>query len=199
MENPLFSSDDDWQNNACVNYGYASIRFYIEGYKRSADLLAQHVVETAIDQDILVYPIAFLYRQYIELQLKDVIRESRIILGDGSDFPIGHDIKSLWEIASQLMKKIIMRVDKKSGNYITKEDFAKINEVICNFSDIDPKSLAFRYSEDQDGKNSLQGLSHINIRKLAVHINELAERLEKFDLVVGLLREWQSDMRETWR
>jgi len=193
MDNPLFSSGDDWQNNARVNCSHAPMRFYIDGYKRAADFLAQNVVETAIDQDILVYPIAFLYRQYIELQLKDLIRESRILLDEGSSFPNHHNIKQLWELANQLMKKIIMRVDKTAGDYITKDDLAKIDEAICNFVDIDPESFAFRYSEDRDGKNTMQRLTHINIRRLAEHINELAERLEKFDLVVGLLRERQSD------
>lgn len=195
MDNPLFSSDDDWQNNARINCSHAPMRFYIEGYKRAADLLAQNVVATSVDQDILVYPIAFLYRQYIELQLKDLIRESRILLGKGSGFPDNHNIKQLWELANQLMKEIITRVDKTAGDYITKEDLTKIDEVICSFVDIDPESVAFRYSEDRDGNNTMQRLTHINIRRLAEHINELAERLGKFDLVVGLLQEWKSDMK----
>lgn len=91
------------------------------------------------------------------------------------------------------MKEIITRVDKTAGDYITKEDWTRINEVICNFVDIDPESVAFRYSEGRDGNNTMQRLTHINIRRLAEHINELAERLKKFDLVVGLLRERQSD------
>jgi len=197
MDNPLFSSGDDWQNNARVNFSHAPMQFYIDGYKRAADLLVQNVLETAIDQDVLVYPISFLYRQYIELQLKDVIRESRILLGEGSSFLGSHDIKNLWGVASQLMKKIITGVDSTVGGYITKQDLAIINEVISNFAVIDPDSIAFRYPEDKVGKNTMQELTHINIRKLAEQIHELAVRLEKFDLVVNVLRERQSDMKGT--
>lgn len=167
---------------------------FLKTTKRQMDI----ALVSGLDQDVLVYPIAFLYRQYIELQLKDVIRESRILLGEGNGFPNSHDIKNLWELANQLMKRIITRVDKTVGGYITKVDLAKINEVISDFSEIDPESFAFRYPEDQDGKNTMQGLSHINIRKLAEHINDLAVRLEKFDLVVSSLRGWQSDMKGTW-
>lgn len=198
MDNPLFSSGDDWQNNARINFSPAPRRLYIDGYKRAADILVQNILETAIDQDVLVYPIGFLYRQYIELQLKDLIRESRILLGEGNNFPESHDIKNLWELTKQLLKKIITRIDKAADEYITKADLAKIDDVISSFAEIDPDSFAFRYSEDRNGKNTMHGLSHINIRKLAEHINELAERLEKIDFVVGLLREWQSDMKGNW-
>lgn len=198
MDNPLFSSGDDWQNNARINFSPAPRRLYIDGYKRATDILVQNILETAIDQDVLVYPIGFLYRQYIELQLKDLIRESRILLGEGNNFPESHDIKNLWELTKQLLKKIITRIDKAADEYITKADLAKIDDVISSFAEIDPSSFAFRYPEDRNGNNTMHGLSHINIRKLAEHINELAERLEKIDFVVGLLREWQSDMKGNW-
>ena len=37
-----------------------------------------------------------------------------------------------------------------------------------------------------------------NIRNPAEQINELSYRMEKFDLVVGLLRDWQDEMRQTY-
>jgi len=45
-------------------------------YKRAADLLVQHIIETKITLDIntLVFPILYLYRHYIEIKLKDIIR-----------------------------------------------------------------------------------------------------------------------------
>ncbi|GAC19580.1 hypothetical protein [Paraglaciecola arctica] len=76
MTNSLFSSGEDWQSNACVNCSHDSIGLYIDGYRQAADTLAHKVVESSRDQDILVYPIVFLFRQYIELQLKRIIRES---------------------------------------------------------------------------------------------------------------------------
>ncbi len=45
----------------------------MEGYRRGARLLVEHVDEHARDQDFLVYPIMFLYRHHIELALKNII------------------------------------------------------------------------------------------------------------------------------
>jgi len=181
-----------------VNYSNTPMRLYILGYKKAADLLAQQVFETTNDQDTLVYPIAFLYRQYIELQLKDFIREGRILLSEGHTFPEHHKIKALWELASQLMKKTIATIDPSAGEYITQTDFAFIETVVSNFVEVDPESMAFRYPNKKSGDSSLGNMRLINIRNLAEQVNELSERLEKFDLVVGYLRDWQNEMRQTY-
>lgn len=198
MSNSLFSSGDDWQSNACLNWSHDAIRLYIDGYLKAADELAHKVVETARDQDILVYPIAFLYRQYIELQLKNIIQESRILLSEGRGFPEHHKIWDLWCVANGLMKSIIKKVDESAQGYITKEDIDHIGKIIKDFVEIDPESFAFRYPEDKKGNKYLEGIIHINLTKLHDQMEILSEKLDKFDLVVGILREWQDDMRATY-
>lgn len=59
---PLFKSDSDWHNNACLNFQYDMSHGYINGYKLAADSLVVKVNETGRDQDYLVYPIVFLYK-----------------------------------------------------------------------------------------------------------------------------------------
>jgi hypothetical protein len=194
MTNSLFSSGEDWQSNAFVNCSHDSIGLYINGYRQAADTLAHKVVESSRDQDILVYPIVFLYRQYIELQLKRILRESRILLYEGNDFPQHHRIRDLWNDAKGLMKKIIRKVDGRAKDYITKSNVETIDKIIMDFVEVDPDSFAFRYHKDKDGNNSLDGVTHINIRNLHDQMDVLTELLDKYDLVVGLLREWQSDM-----
>ena len=167
---------------------------YIDGYRKAADALAHKVVESASDQDILVYPIAFLYRQYIELQLKHIIRESRILLSEGNGFPEHHKIKALWDVANGLMKKIIKEVDNSAQEYITKSDIDEIGRIVNEFVKVDPESFSFRYPKDKQGNDNLEGITHINLRNLHDQMDILSEKLDKFDLVVGLLRDWQSEM-----
>ena len=92
MSSSLFSGDKDWNANACLNWSLDTMGLYIEGYREAADKLVHDVVESGTNQDILVFPISFLYRQYIELQLKHIIRESRIFLEEGSSLPEHHRI-----------------------------------------------------------------------------------------------------------
>jgi hypothetical protein len=56
----LFTSADDWQNNACVSRGWVSDAWdlYAEGFKRAADGLVDGVIENRIHPlDCVVYPI----------------------------------------------------------------------------------------------------------------------------------------------
>lgn len=87
---PLFQSDNDWKNNACLNFTSDPTHGYIEGYKRAADLLVAHVMEKGKDQDYLVYPITFLYRQHLELRIKEIIADGRNLLDEGSGHPTHH-------------------------------------------------------------------------------------------------------------
>lgn len=198
MSNQLFRFGDDWKNNACINSYHDSIALYIDGYKEAADHLAKKVIESGQDQDILVYPIAFLFRQYIELELKWIIRESRVLLNDGLGFPEHHEIKNLLDIAWKLMNEIIDTFCKEANEYITKEDLEIIEKIISDFVEIDPGSFAFRYPTDKQGNNTMEGLKYINIRILAEQTNLLSEKLNKFTNVLGVLSDWQADLRSSY-
>lgn len=198
MSNSIFSGDNDWKANACLNWSHDTLGLYIEGYREAADKLVHEVVETGTNQDILVFPIAFLYRQYIELQLKHIIRESRIILGEGASFPEHHKINDLWNTANALMTKIIKVHDQTIKDYITKEDVQTIKTIITEFVKVDPDSFSFRYPKDKKGNTNLDGIEHINLRKLHDHMKDLKEKLDKYYLCVSLLRDFQDEMRSEY-
>ena len=195
MSNSLFSGDKDWKANACLNWSFDTLGLYIEGYREAADKLVHEVVETGANQDILVFPISFLYRQYIELQLKHIIRESRIFLGEGSSFPEHHKINDLWNTANALMTKIIKDHDQTINDYITKEDVQIIKTIITEFVKVDPDSFSFRYPKDKKGNRNLDEIEYINLRKLYDHMGDLKEKLDKYYLCVSLLRDFQDEMR----
>jgi hypothetical protein len=41
--------------------------------------MVERVVSTGYDQDVLVYPILFIYRQYVELRLKQIAPTARAL------------------------------------------------------------------------------------------------------------------------
>ena len=195
MNNLLFSGGKDWKANACINWSLDSLGLYIEGYRKAADKLVQDVVKTGSNQDILVFPISFLYRQYIELQLKHIIRESRIFLGEGTSFPKHHKINDLWSTADVLMAKIIKDHDQTIKDYITKEDVRNVKTIITGFVKVDPDSFSFRYPKDKKGNRNLEGLEYINLRQLHDQMALLKEKLDKYYLCVSILRDFQDEMR----
>lgn len=174
------------------------MRAYIEGYREAADKLVHDVVKSGTNQDILVFPISFLYRQYIELQLKHIIRESRIFLYEEASFPEHHKINGLWDTANSLMAKIIKDHDSTIKNYITIADVQTIKVIITEFVKVDPDSLSFRYPNDKKGNANIEDIRHINLRKLHDQMAILKEKLDKYDLCVSLLRDFQDDMRSEY-
>ncbi|HDY8067591.1 TPA: hypothetical protein RQK90_004688 [Vibrio vulnificus] len=199
MENSLFSGESDWQNNACMNWNHQPLGLYIEGYWLGANKLVDDVVKSSTNQDTLVYPICFLYRQYIELQLKQFIQFSRILLSEGNNFPQNHKISSLWEVLNGLMLKVIKQYDESIKEYITKEDVAEIRKIIKDFHAVDPDSFSFRYHETKDGQNTLDGLDYINLRKLSDAMNKLHSLFEKYLTVLSLLMDYRNDMIAEYR
>ena len=103
---PIFSSDGDWRCNACLNWFHDSLELYAYGYKDAADTLVAKVMMTGRHQDYLVFPICFLYRQYIELRLKEIIRSGRSLLDDLEAFPKHHKILNLWDCMVVILRKI---------------------------------------------------------------------------------------------
>ena len=184
---PVFCYDNDWQANACVNRSLDPLELYAIGYKEAGDRLVEFVLAKIQDQDVLIYPIVFLYRQYIELRLKEIIREGQILLEKGNDFPTHHKIWDLWCMAKEIVIKAFENASKLP-------DLKYAEHVIKEFSRIDPDSYYFRYPTTKEGKNTLEGITHINIRRLAEHLEDLSKILENISSGISVYRDWQKEM-----
>lgn len=141
---------------------------YSEGYKRAGDILVEYATTNGIDQDILVYPVCFLYRQYIELQLKELIRDGKKLLevSEKNDNRKNHDIDASWKKFREIVDAIWP--DSLSA------DLDWIENIIHQFSKIDPKSFTFRYPTDQKDvpiNLNIKQISLINISEIMTNIS----------------------------
>lgn len=182
----LFRSDTDWWHNACLNYCPDSYELYTLGYKRAGDLLAKHVIRTKRDQDILVYPLVFLYRQYIELRLKGLIKAGNLVLDNPSKFPQHHKIDELWKQCRKILENVFPEESS--------EDFDAVEECIDQFSEKDPFSIAFRYPTSKEGEKSLPGVRHINLRNFSKIIASLASLLDSASMGISYYLDLKSNM-----
>jgi len=184
---PLFTSAEDLHNNACVNWCHDPLALYATAYKEAAENLVKEVVNSHRNLDTFVYPIVFLYRQYIELRLKEIIREGGKLLDEAGEFPMTHHVHKLWPLAKRIVEKVFENEDGK-------QDFQFVEHVLAEFSKYDPESFSFRYPIDKKGNNPLLGLTHINVRHLSETINRLAEILEVASDRVSIYRDWKNEM-----
>lgn len=167
----VFTSADDWWNNARLRLSPDDMVLYADGYKEAADIVTRYVARHRRSQDFLVYPCAFLYRQHIELELKMIIRDGARLLDEKEERSLHHGLGSLWQEA----RRIIERVWPDGA----KKDLDVAGELIAQFEQIDPHGTAFRYAHDRKGNRSIpKDVSHINLRNLSQVVGRLSALLD---------------------
>lgn len=163
---------DPW-HSACLNYLHDHSAFYGDGYLKAGHVLVDHALKDSGDLDTLVYPIAFLYRQYLELRLKQII-DIALRLHDRASKPkLSHDIKSLWLAWRKLDEELY-------PGSTSKEQLDGIERLIDEFVAVDPTSQGFRYATDTKGNRSLAGLTLVNVRNLRDVMIKIADQLEYY-------------------
>jgi hypothetical protein len=190
-DDELFSAEADWWHNACIDPFYADWYAYTEGYRRAASVLVDRVKTHRSDLDALVYPIIFLYRQYFELRLKNIILNGTNFLDEPCGFPKHHKLTELWNQARRILEKIY------EGD--PKEDLNEAENFIKQFSDRDLFGDAFRYPTDKQGNKSLPDLTHINIRKFSDIAEKIADLFDGASMGIDEYLGWKMDMESEYR
>lgn len=164
----------DWHNEADLslrNWG-DPWSLYGMAYREAADILVAQINDGSRSQDLLVYPIMFLYRQYLELTIKSLIKSAWRLLDKPEDNKLdSHDLIRYWSKCNALLEEV-------SPGASTKEK-AYIHKLLKEFCKHDPMSYAFRYPEsnlDKQGARTptLPDLNKINLRNVKDVIANMA-------------------------
>jgi hypothetical protein len=143
------------------------------GYKDAADYIVNGAIEGgqsfSFNVAYLVFPVVFLYRQYIELRLKETIIMGMRINGETHGFPQHHYIDELWKHARRYMEQVWPEVA---------EAYEAFGALVNEFSALDPKGMAFRYPVDREGELHLPEWSVINFRHLKQTMDRIGNLLD---------------------
>ena len=184
----VFCGDEYWQANARINFSCNRFDLYATGYKDAGDRLVELVVAELNGRDTLIYPIVFLYRQYIELRLKEIIKQGQVLLDKPEERKNTHNLETLWADA----KKIIDQVFEHETDSSDSLKYAE--HVINEFSKIDRRSYSFRYPIDTEGQPNLDGVKYINIVRLALHVDKLSETIDGASTGISVYLDDKQDM-----
>jgi HEPN domain-containing protein len=172
----VFAYGDDWWHNACLNYASDSMHLYASGYQEAAKRLFKHVSDTHINQDVLLYPIVYLWRHYVELTLKGLIQSAKRLRKEEVTFPHTHHLLQLWQVLMPLLRSI---------EPARTADFEPVPEIIRQLDGLDPDSMVFRYPKDRNNQGTLpEDLLHINLRNLDEVMGRLASFLDACDTML---------------
>jgi hypothetical protein len=120
--------------------------------------------------DTLVLPALFLYRHYLELQLKWLIRRAASLLRITDDFKPHHDLARQWEDCKLLLAQAIPQEYSASEHEVS-----HVGRIIKEMAKIDPDSYAFRYPENKRRSPALpSSFSHVTMR----NVREVMEKVD---------------------
>lgn len=163
----------------------------VTGYKSSADRLVDSITDFGSITEI--YPIMFLYRQFIELYMKSIyklyIANSNIDYMEYLKRVKHHLIKSFDEIYPLIEEYVILN---NNGD----------NQILCNkvkknlkyISDLDEFGFNFRFSSDLKGNKIRKSEIEINITEIKNNINEIANFFTMLEENVVYTRELEKEM-----
>lgn len=159
---------------------------YISGYKDAADILVDKITDKRSSLDFLAFPAIFLYRHFIELSLKLIIRYGYELYDIQNDYETIHPLEDLWKDCRSIIER------NWPKEYYDILDATE--NIIKEFSKIDPSSYESRYPEkktikkkkrnannkilriDRDRSLTMEGASKINFENM----KELMEKIYNF-------------------
>jgi hypothetical protein len=108
----------------------------------------------------MLFPIAFAWRHYLEIALKDIIAAGRDLAGEEWGYPKGHFVLDLWRDARPHIIKL--------GDPAAPE-LANVEHNIREFDRIDRGGDGFRYTLDVKGKTPNLGNAPANVSLRLLH------------------------------
>ena len=137
----ILAPGPDIESNACTSPSEVELGHFVTAYKESADALVESAIARRAVLDVVLFPILFLYRHYLELELKNLVMIHRKLLGADPDYPQHHSLKALWDEA-----KTGIREDY-GADCPVEVDY--LDSCIDELNAHDPASFSFRYPRDR--------------------------------------------------
>jgi len=141
-DDPFDVHDGDGSHAKLSEDDFSRFVFMKKGYFRSAEALVDIALENWMEKDMLVYPILFLYRHALEINLKYIIN----FYGRHVEVePVWdtHDFEKLWPSFLQVLDRFGTDDPDRADQYV--------GAIIAQFGKVDPRSFSYRYPCDRTG------------------------------------------------
>lgn len=121
----------------------------VEGFKEAADKVVYSLAATKERMDVFFFPVVYLYRHAIELNLKGLVNDGidlQILKDDQDlqDIMASHNLHSLWSKVRLVLKAVWPDGDDA--------DVDAVEKIILEFHQADKSGQRLRYSKDKQGK-----------------------------------------------
>lgn len=162
---PFVVADEPFDNANIADDGFTRLVLMTDGYKEAGDLMVQAASDDRSKRDVLVFPIIFNYRQFLELSLKYQLAT----YGPAVDIEPNwntHYLDKLWDQFWELLERY--------GTKDPDEADPVVGNIILEFAKIDPGSYSYRYPVDRRGNPVPVAYSDLHLPTLAGVMDKVA-------------------------
>jgi hypothetical protein len=194
-EDDLFGGrTSQWRNVAYVEGPWGSNpHAYARGYRDAAEALVDYAMKQVRHPDFLIYPIMFLYRQFVELRLKQIAIAAAQLLDESpprENILQRHELEPIWSFCRRMLLKT-------GGGPVA--DLDNVERTVKQLAWADGGSYAFRYARDKRGDRSLpselKGIDLANVRDVMAGVgNFLDSAVDMIDAEQDARDDWLSEV-----
>lgn len=182
----LFQEESDSRNGAWMKNPANKHFLYSQGYLMAANTIYTAIESNTFRQNTLVYPMIFNYRQFVELQLKELSAIGNKYLDRDKDFDKGHELKKLWdEYRNNILKEI--------SPYFDQAMLDNVEKLIIEFEAEDPGSTNYRYPFKLLAKGAAPSAREISLTRDTLDLKNFKETIDK---LVNFFA-WQWDLLDS--
>ncbi len=163
-DKPFVVAGNLLDNAVVANNTFARLVLMIDGYKKAGDIMVAASEEDWRERDILVFPIIFNYRQFLELSLKYQLAIYGPTVGISPNWKL-HDLVALWNEFLQMLKSYDEGYPKAAERVVEK--------IVLEFAKADAGSFSFRYPVDPKGTKIEIAFSATDLSNLADVMNAI--------------------------
>lgn len=174
----------DWQRNRRF-----ALHGRLMGYRKAAKLLAEQVIERGhVDElDTVFFAYAFIWRHYMELQLKSLVVTYRVLLDKKKKDELRHGLWPLWQQLYELMRE--------AEDDVSDPAVKATGRLLKQFHDLDPTSQEFRYDVRTDGSPTLEAVTNLDYGSFHCGLDAVANFLEGVDSSVDEKLDFKRELR----
>ncbi len=179
-DKPFVVADNPSDNAAVATSTFGRLVLMIEGYKKAGDLMVAAAEEDWRDRDILVFPIVFNYRQFLELSLKYQLATYGPTVGIEPNWN-SHKLDALWKEFLMMLKSYDEGFPKEADHHV--------ENIVLEFALADPRSFSHRYPVDPKGTKIEVAFNAIDLSNLAKIMNALESYFSGCDGLLSSLKD----------
>jgi hypothetical protein len=141
-----------WHLNAVLGWSHDPDQLYASGYAMAAEMVAERAMQGS-HQDVLIYPICFLYRHALEIVLKELIRDTEKFIRLAAPFneQLAGMERVVREVEDELenthsLRRLFTILEPRLKLVTPDEEIPEdVRSSVFQLHDMDPTGEVFRY------------------------------------------------------